>query len=333
MNKKQNGEIMIYKTKDWWAKIDVRLENETIWLNQNQMADLFDVQIPAISKHLDNIYSEWELKKKWTLSKMEIVQKEWSRLVKRLVEFYNLDAIISVWYRVNSKNATNFRIWATSVLKSHLVQWYSINTKRLSETGLNEFEKAVALIKKNIENNILDDKEIKWMLSLVTNYAHSWIMLQKYDEGTLSLENMKIMKTNKLEYKDALRAIDEMKKELLPKWEVSELFWVEKNDWLKWVLDQVYQTFDWQELYPSIQEKAAALIYFVIKNHPFADGNKKIWAFLLLVFLAQNNYLYRANWSKRIDDDTLIALTLLVATSESWERDMILKLVASFLGD
>ena len=203
----------------------------------------------------------------------------------------------------------------------------------MSETGLSEFEKAVALIKKNIENNILDDKEIKWMLSLVTNYAHSWIMLQKYDEGTLSLENMKIMKTNKLEYKDALKAIDEMKKELLPKWEVSEMFWVEKNDGLKWVLDQVYLTFDWQELYPSIQEKAAALIYFIIKNHPFADGNKKIWAFLLLVFLAQNNYLYRANWSKRIDDDTLIALTLLVATSESWERDMILKLVASFLSD
>ncbi|HKL44524.1 MAG TPA: Fic family protein [Candidatus Absconditabacterales bacterium] len=203
----------------------------------------------------------------------------------------------------------------------------------MSETGLSEFEKAVALIKKNIENNILDDKEIKGMLSLVTNYAHSWIMLQKYDEGTLSLENMKIMKTNKLEYKDALKAIDEMKKELLPKGEVSEMFGVEKNDGLKGVLDQVYLTFDGQELYPSIQEKAAALIYFIIKNHPFADGNKKIGAFLLLVFLAQNNYLYRANGSKRIDDDTLIALTLLVATSESGERDMILKLVASFLSD
>lgn len=330
MNKKQMWEIMIYQPKNWEAKIEVRLDGNTIWLTATQMAEIFDVNRPAVVKHLKNIYKTNELIKNSTCSKMEQLAKDW-RI--RKMNFYNLDAIISVWYRVNSKNATNFRIWATSVLKNHLVQGYSINTKRLSETGLNEFEKAVALIKKNIENNILDDKEIKWMLNLVTNYAHSWIMLQKYDEGTLSLENMKIMKTNKLEYKDALKAIDEMKKELLPKWEVSEMFGIEKNDGLKWVLDQVYQTFDWQELYPSIQEKAAALIYFVIKNHPFADGNKKIWAFLLLVFLAQNNYLYRTNWDKRIDDDTLIALTLLVATSESGERDMILKLVASFLSD
>jgi prophage maintenance system killer protein len=187
------------------------------------------------------------------------------------------------------------------------------------------------LIKKNIENNILDDKEIKWMLSLVTNYAHSWIILQKYDEWTLSLDNLKFIQTKKLEYIDAIKAINQMKNELLPKWEVSEMFGIEKNDGLKWVLDQVYQTFDWEELYPSIQEKAASLIYFVIKNHLFADGNKKIWAFLLFVFLAQNNYLYLENWKKRIDDDTLIALTLLIATSNNWEKNMILKLLANLL--
>jgi prophage maintenance system killer protein len=333
MNKRQNWEIMIYKAKGWSAQIDVKLKDETIWLNLNQIADLFGRDKSVISRHIRNIYKTQELNRDQTVAFFATVQKEWKKSVERQIEYYNLDAIISVWYRVNSKNATNFRIWATSVLKNHLVQWYSINTKRLSETGLDEFEKAVALIKKNIENNVLDNKEIKWMLNLVTNYAHSWIILQKYDEGTLSLENMKIIKTNKLEYKDALKAIDEMKKQLLPKWEVSEMFGIEKNDGLKWVLDQVYQTFDWQELYPSIQEKAASLIYFIIKNHPFADGNKKIWAFLLLVFLAQNNYLYRTNWNKRIDDDTLIALTLLVATSESGERDMILKLVASFLSD
>ncbi len=332
MDKKTWG-IIIYKAKNWETEIDVKLKDETVWLNLNQIADLFGRDKSVISRHIRNIYKTQELNRDQTVAFFATVQKEWKKSVERQIEYYNLDAIISVWYRVNSKNATNFRIWATSVLKNHLVQWYSINTKRLSETGLDEFEKAVALIKKNIENNVLDNKEIKWMLNLVTNYAHSWIILQKYDEGTLSLENMKIIKTNKLEYKDALKAIDEMKKQLLPKWEVSEMFGIEKNDGLKWVLDQVYQTFDWQELYPSIQEKAASLIYFIIKNHPFADGNKKIWAFLLLVFLAQNNYLYRTNWDKRIDDDTLIALTLLVATSESGERDMILKLVASFLSD
>ncbi len=332
MNKK-TWEIMIYRSKDWNAEIDVKLENETIWLNQKQMANLFDVSLKTVNEHLVNIYKSWELDKNPTIWKNQIVQIEWKREVRRDVNFYNLDAIISVWYRVNSKNATNFRIWATWVLKNHLVKWYSVNQKRLSETGIDEFEKAVALIKRNIENNLLDDKEIKWMLSLVTNYAHSWIILQKYDEWTLSLENMKIMKTSKLEYKDALKAIDEMKNQLLPKGEVSEMFGIEKNDGLKWVIDQVYQTFDWVELYPSIQEKAAALIYFIIKNYPFAEGNKIIWAFVLVVFLAENNYLYRTNWNKRIDDDTLIALTLLVATSDSWERDMILKLVASFLSD
>lgn len=321
---------MIYQSKDWKTGIDVRFENETIWLNQNQMANLFDVNQPAIAKHLKNIFHSWELEEKTVHSILEYTAND-NKNYK--TKFYNLDAIISVWYRVNSKNATNFRIWATSVLKNHLVKWYSLNPKRLSETGINEFEKAVALIKRNIENNKLDDKEIKWMLSLVTNYAHSWIILQKYDEWTLSLENFKIMKTNKLEYTNALKAIDEMKNQLLPKWEVSEMFGIEKNDGLKWILDQVYQTFDGEELYPSIQEKAAALIYFVIKNHPFADGNKKIGAFLLLVFLAQNNYLYRDDWTKRLDDDTLIALTLLIATSESGEKEMILKLVASFLGE
>lgn len=324
------GEILLYKKSDWTSQIDVKFKNETIWLNQNQMADLFDVNQPAIAKHLKNIFGSWELDKKSVHSILEYTANDGKSYK---TKFYNLDAIISVWYRVNSKNATNFRIWATSVLKNHLVKWYSVNQKRLSETGINEFEKAVELIKKNIENNILDDKEIKWMLSLITNYAHSWIILQKYDEWTLSLENLNIIKTNKLEYKDALKAINEMKNQLLSKWEVSEMFGIEKNDELKWVLNQIYQTFDWVELYPSIQEKAAALIYFVIKNHPFADGNKKIWAFLLLVFLSQNNYLYRTNWEKRIDDDTLIALTLLIATSESGEKDMILKLVASFMSE
>ncbi|HRX64310.1 MAG TPA: RhuM family protein, partial [Candidatus Absconditabacterales bacterium] len=203
MNKKQTGEIMIYKAKGGGAQIDVKLKNETIWLNLNQIADLFGRDKSVISRHMKNIYETQELKRDQTVAFFATVQKEGKKSVERQIEYFNLDTIISVGYRVNSKNATNFRIWATGVLKNHLVQGYSINQKRLSETGLNEFEKAIALIKRNIENNLLDDKEIKGMLSLVTNYAHSWIILQKYDEGTLSLENLKIMKTSKLEYKDA----------------------------------------------------------------------------------------------------------------------------------
>lgn len=324
-------EIIIYKKTDGTSEIDVRFDWGTIWLNQNQIATLFDVKTPAINKHLNNIFNEWELKKSSTISKMEIVQIEWKRQVKRSVEFYNLDAIISVWYRVNSKNATIFRIWATNVLKQHLLKWYTINSKRLKETWIDDFEKAVLLVKKNIENNALRNQEIKGMLSLITNYAHSWILLQKYDEWSLALDNLDIKKAEKLTYEEAISAINNMRNEFLPKKEVSEMFGIERNNWLKWIIDQIYQSFDWIELYPSIQEKAAALMYFTIKNHPFSDWNKKIWAFLLLVFLWKNKLLYRDDWSKIIDENTLTALTLLVATSDPNEKDMIIKLIVNFV--
>ena len=323
--------IVLYKKPDWTTEINVRLDGDTIRLNQNQIAQLFDVNVPAVNKHLNNIFDEWELKPNATISKMEIVQTEWKRHVKRTVNFYNLDAIISVWYRVNSKNATAFRIRATSVLKEYLINWYILNQKRIKEIWFENFEKAVALIKKNIETNSLRNKEIKWMLSVITNYAHSWIILQKYDEWTLNTNNLLNKKAEILTYDEAMDAILSMKNELLPKKEVSDAFWEERNDWLKWILYQVYQTFDWQDLYPSIQEKAAALMYFTIKDHPFIDWNKKIWAFLLLIFLGKNNCLQKSDGTKVIDDDTLIALTLLVATSNPSERDMIIALIIHFI--
>ena len=321
-------EIILYKKPDGTSEIDVRFDWDTVWLNQNQIANLFDVKQPAIAKHLKNIFDEWELNKNSVYSILEYTAND-GKTYK--TQFYNLDAIISVWYRVNSKNATTFRIRATSVLKNHLMKWYTINQKRLWETGLDEFEKAVLLIKRNIENNILRDPEIKGMLSLITNYAHSWILLQKYDEWTLALNNLNIEKAEKFTYEEALSAINDMRNEFLPKKEVSEMFGIERNDWLKWIIDQIYQWFDGVELYPSIQEKAAALMYFTIKNHPFSDWNKKIWAFLLLVFLWKNNLLYHKDWSKIIDENTLTALTLLVATSDPNEKDMIIKLIVNFI--
>jgi len=329
MNK--TWEIVLYKKPDGTSAIDVRFDWDTIWLNQNQIATLFDVDRTVVLKHLKNIYKEWELLEDSTCANFAQVQIEGKRQVKRSISFYNLDAIISVWYRVNSKNATTFRIWATNVLKQHLLKWYTVNQKRLWETWIDEFEKAVLLIKKNIENNMLEDKEIKWMLSLITNYAHSWVLLQKYDEWSLALDNLDIKKAEKFTYEEALSAINDMRNEFLPKKEVSEMFGIERNDWLKWIIDQIYQSFDWVELYPSIQEKAAALMYFTIKNHPFSDWNKKIWAFLLLVFLWKNNLLYLDDWSKIIDENTLTALTLLVATSAPNEKDMIIKLIVNFI--
>lgn len=323
--------IVLYKKPDWTTEINVRLDGDTIRLNQNQIAELFDVSIKTINEHLVNIYKSWELSEISTIRKNQIVQIEWKRQVKRTVNFYNLDAIISVWYRVNSKNATAFRIWATTVLKEYLIKWYALNQKRIKEVGFDRFEKAVSLIKKNIETNSLRNQEIKWMLSVITEYAHSWIILQKYDEWSLNTNNLLVKKAELLTYEEAMDAITWMKNELLPKNEVSDAFWEERNDWLKWILDQVYQTFDWQDLYPSIQEKAAALMYFTIKDHPFIDWNKKIWAFLFLIFLGKNNLLEKSDWTKVIDDDTLIALTLLVATSNPSERDMIIALIIQFI--
>ena len=323
--------IVLYKKPDWTTEIDVRLDGDTIRLNQNQIAELFDVDRTVIVRHINNVYKEWELSENSTCAKIAQVQIEWKRQVKRTVNFYNLDAIISVWYRVNSKNATAFRIWATTVLKEYLIKWYALNQKRIQEVGFQRFEKAVALIKKNIETNSLRNQEIKWMLSVITEYAHSWIILQKYDEWSLKTNNLLVKKAELLTYEEAMDAINWMKNELLPKNEVSDAFWEERNDWMKWILDQVYQTFDGQDLYPSIQEKAAALMYFTIKDHPFIDWNKKIWAFLFLIFLGKNNLLEKSDWTKVIDDDTLIALTLLVATSNPSERDMIIALIIQFI--
>lgn len=324
---KKTWSIVLYKAPDGTSAIDVKFEWETVWLNQIQLSELFDVDRTVITRHINNIIKHWEIEEKSNVQKMHFTHSD------KPVKFYNLDFILAVWYRVNAKKWIEFRKRSSQILKDHIIKWYTLNQKRLSETGLKTFEKAIVLIKKNIENNILTDKETKGMLSLVTNYAYSWIVLQKYDEGTLSLENLNTIKTSKLKYEEAIAGINDMKKELLPKGEVSKMFGIEKNDWLKWVLNQIDQTFNKQELYPSIEEKAAALLYFTIKNHPFIDGNKKIWAFLFVFFLAKNKRLYRSNGEKRIDDNTLVALTLLIATSETKEKDMIVKLVANFLLD
>lgn len=324
---KKTWSIVLYKAPDGTSAIDVKFEWETVWLNQIQLSELFDVDRTVITRHINNIIKHWEIEEKSNVQKMHFTHSD------KPVKFYNLDFILAVWYRVNAKKWIEFRKRSSQILKDHIIKWYTLNQKRLSETGLKTFEKAIVLIKKNIENNILTDKETKGMLSLVTNYAYSWIVLQKYDEGTLSLENLNTIKTSKLKYEEAIAGINDMKKELLPKGEVSKMFGIEKHDWLKWVLNQIDQTFNKQELYPSIEEKAAALLYFTIKNHPFIDGNKKIWAFLFVFFLAKNKRLYRPNGEKRIDDNTLVALTLLIATSETKEKDMIVKLVANFLLD
>lgn len=333
MNTQKNNpqsmwEIILYKAPDGQTAIDVKFENDTVWLNQQQMAKLFDKARTTIVEHIQNVFSEWELSEKSVCREFRHTASDGK---KYLVKYYNLDVIISVGYRVKSKIWTQFRIRATSILKDYLIKWYALNAKRLEETKLNELEQVVALIRKNIKHAGLSHKQTAGLLEVITHYANSWVILAKYDEWELELPKMNYKLKAELTYKEALEAIQEMKKKFLPTKNVSEMFGIERNTSFKGILESIYQWFWWEELYPSVEEKAAYLLFFIVKNHPFSDGNKKIWAFLFLRFLAKNNCLYNNDWSKKMDDHTVVAITLLVATCDNNQKDMIVKLILNFL--
>lgn len=328
---KSMGEIMLYKANDGTTEIDVKFENDTVWLSQKQMAELFGTSIPNILMHIRNIRAEDELSKKATIKKYLIVQKEGVRYVSREIDYYNLDMIISIWYRVNSKKGTQFRIRATQRLKDYLIKGYALNQKRLEETKLNDLEQVVALIKKNLNHGELSYKELTGLLEVATHYTHSRILLQKYDEGSLLLPDVHHELTAEITYQEAMKSINDMRTNFLFSQYVSEFFGIERNNEFTWILERIYQKFDDQELYPSVEEKAANLLFFIVKNHPFADGNKKIGAFIFLRFLAKNNCLYRVDGSKKIDDHTLVAITLLIASCDPHQKDMLVKLIINFL--
>jgi len=329
--KQQNkGEIIIYQTSKKEVDIKVRLEKETVWLDARQMAQIFDVNRPAIVKHINNIYKSKELNENSTCSILEQVAAEGK---KRKINFYNLDMIISVGYRVNSKRATQFRVWATSVLKEYLIKGYAFNQKRIKQLQngqLKKFEQAVGLIKKTIETKQLTARETDGLLKVITDYASSWLLLQKYDE-----EKLEIKKTSKtkyqLDYKDAKTAIGELKSSLIEKKEATGIFGEERNNSFQGIAGNIYQTFGGKELYPSIEEKAAHLLYFIIKDHPFIDGNKRVGSFLFIVFLARNKFLFKKNGERKINDNALVALALLIAESKPSQKDVLIKLVINFL--
>lgn len=324
---KKSSEIVIYKNQNGENQIDVRLENETIWLTQEQISSLFEVDRTVITKHLKNIFASQELDEKSNVQKMHIAGSD------KPVKFYNLDGIISVGYRVNSKRATAFRIWATSTLKDHLVKGFTVNQKRLGEIGLTEFEETIALVKKVIHSKQLESSEAQGLLDIITSYSQSWLLLQKYDEAQIETPKKSQKSKKILKYSDATKAITELKNELLRKKEASDLFGREREKSLEGIIGSIYQTFGGKELYPSIEEKAANLLYFIIKDHPFSDGNKRIGAFLFIVFLAKNSYLLRKNGEKKINDNTLVAVALLIAESNPKQKDLLTKLVMNFLNE
>lgn len=333
-NQKNNQQIIIYQSKDRGVELSVRLQDETVWLSLNQIAELFCKDKSVISRHIRNIYQESELLREATVAKIATVQQEGGRFVKRHIEVYNLDTIISVGYRVNSQRATQFRIWATQTLKKYLLEGFVVNHKRLQEKQferLKELEQATALLQKTIQRHDLGSDEAKGLLKVITDYTESWVLLHKYDEQRLAIEKTSRRIVYRLTYEDALQGIAKLRGELTKKKEAGTLFGVEREQMLAGVVGNIHQSFGGHELYPSIEEKAAHLLYFAIKDHPFSDGNKRIGAFLFIWFLARNRYLYGKNGEKKINDNTLVALALLIAESDSKQKDIMVKLIVNLI--
>lgn len=333
MKEEPRGEIVIYRTKDGKAALDVNLREETVWLSQVQMSELFAKDRRTISEHINNVFKGKELSKNRTIRKFRIVRQEGNRIVERDVDFYNLDVIISVGYRVKSQRGTQFRIWATQVLKDHILKGYSINEKRLQEqnTRLLELQKTVRLMQRVMEGRDLARDEATGLLQVITDYSYALSLLDQYDH-----QQLKIRHTTKkipfiLTYEAARRAIDKLGEQSRKKGQPVALFGREKDQSFKGSLGAIYQTFEGKEVYASIEEKAAHLLYFVVKNHSFIDGNKRIGAFLFIWFLDTGGILYAGDGHKRIGDNTLVALTLMIAESSPEDKDIIIKVIVNLI--
>jgi death-on-curing family protein len=329
------GEIIIYQTNDKKNQFEVRLENETVWLSQKEMAALFVKGIPTINEHLKNIFKEKELEKKATIRKFRIVRIENKRKVTREIEFYNLDVIISMGYRVKSKRGTQFRIWATQMLKDHLVKGYTINEKRLQEQQekFKELNKTVEFLKTTIGQKQLSPNETQGLLEIISSYTRSFILLNQFDNNTLQVKSSDKQLTHEINYNEAYNAIEELKRQLIEKKEASDLFGRQRDESFKGILQSIVQTFGGEYVYPGIEEQAAHLLYFVIKNHSFADGNKRIGAFLFVWFLHLNKHLLRKENELKINDNALVALALLVAQSDPSDKELMIKLVINLINE
>ena len=322
-----NNQIVIYQSEDGQTQVDVRLENETVWLTQAQMVELFQTTKQNVSLHVGNVFKEGELEEKSTVKEYLTVQKEGERKVSRKVKYYNLDVIISVGYRVKSKRGTAFRIWANNVLKQYLIKGYAVN-ERMRKEQIGELRQLVGMLGRTIQNQpLLSNDETDALFKVVTDYTYALDTLDNYDYGRLTINKTTEEEPFHATYDNAMEAI----KGLRDKFGGSVLFGNEKDGSFKSSIGQIYQTFGGEELYPSVEEKAAMLLYLVTKNHSFSDGNKRIAATLFLWFLNGNHILYYPDGSKRIADSTLVALTLMIAESRTEEKDVMVKVVVNLI--
>lgn len=315
------GEVILYQTEDGQTGIDVQLKDETVWLTLNQIAELFGRDKSVISRHLRNIFQSEELERSAVVAKNATTAADGKTYQ---VDYYNLDAILSVGYRVNSKRGTQFRIWATTILKQHLVQGYTLHQKRLAEKGSAEIRQVLELLSNTLEHHDLVSDDGRSVLSLVKNYARTWQLLWQYDEDSLPLP--KAETTGRVpEIEEVREAIASLRLDLLERGEATEIFGQERGHGLAALLGAVGQSFAGQDVYPGIAEKAAHLLYFVIKDHPFTDGNKRIGSFLFLLFLQSNQH-----WSLP-GNQALVALTLLIASSAPEQKDLLIRLAVNLI--
>jgi prophage maintenance system killer protein len=324
-----NSEIQIFKSKDGKTEIQVKLENETVWLNQYQLETLFETGRTSINRHITNIYKTKELEEPSTCAKIAQVQQEGKRTIKREINYYNLDVIIAVGYRVNSFRGTEFRIWANKILKEFLVKGYSINERLLSEQNkqLKELQNSLKILGNVINHKELSTEESSGLLKVISDYAYALDILDQYDYQKLTIENTSGKEKYQLSYEESIKQIHIARKRNGN----SDLFGNEKDDSFKSSISTIYQTFGGIDLYLSIEEKAANLLYFITKNHSFTDGNKRIAAMLFLYFLERNGILYDNEGNKRIADNALVALTLMIAVSKVDEKDTIIKVIVNLI--
>lgn len=322
---KQESSIIIYTTEDGSTNLQVKMENETVWLTQSQMAELFGRDRTVIARHINNCFKEGELDRNITCAKFAHMGKDGDQIYETMM--YNLDVIISVGYRVKSINGTRFRQWANRVLKDYLVKGYAIN-EDIKVERYNELKEVVRLMSRALTlQEKATETEYSGLFNVITDYVYALDTLDRYDYQTLVIESTTKEEPFRATYENAMSTINSLKE----KFGGSQWFANEKDDSFKSSIGQIYQTFAGNDLYPSVEEKAAMLLYLVVKNHSFSDGNKRIAAMLFLWFMEKNGILYGEDGRKRIADNTLVALTLMIAESRTEEKDVMVKVVVNLI--
>lgn len=326
----QSKSIVIYEVSKK-NKLEIPIQNESVWLSASQMAELFDKDIKTIYEHITNVYKEKELIKRSTVRKFQTVQLEGNQEKRRNLDHFNLDVIISVGYRVKSLRGTKFRIWATKTLRDYILKGYAINKNRLVDTGIDEFGRAVALIKQTLDSKVLTSKESRGILQVITDYAHSWVMMHKFDEGEVKIAG-KTKPKYSLSYDEALGYVQELSRNLHSQNAAAKFVGMERDDHgLERIIGSINQTYGGKDVYKTVEEKAAHLLYFVIKDHPLIDGNKRSGSLLFIHYLAENGLLFRETGERTINDNTIVALALLISQSHPHDKEIMIHLITNLM--